>query len=227
VTGGTEDPWSGGRDEAARLVREVQDLGFETARTVVARFTELFAQFTSTSGAESSCRQSGSAATGYQGSDSTLRQLQQDAQRAADSYFAVLAQLNEASLRFLDAARPSPSPPSEETGLSLPDVRPGGRVSARVWLQNRTTTSAAARTVQPWCPGLTNHSGASLPPSAVTCTPEEIDHLESGESREVLLTVDVGRNTAPGLYHGQLLVRGLPDTVFPLRLLVVADATPP
>ena len=35
------------------------------------------------------------------------------------------------------------------------------------------------------------------------------------------MTVAVGEDASPGAYHGQLLVDGLPDVVFPLRIRVL------
>ena len=55
----------------------------------------------------------------------------------------------------------------------------------------------------------------------MTCTPQRIDRLDPDASREILVTVAVGEDAAPGAYHGQLLVDGLPDVVFPLRIAVL------
>jgi hypothetical protein len=216
-----DESFASGAAETARLVQEVQDLGFQAARAIVERFVDLFAQFATGSYQGAPCREGSGTALGCWESDPSIRTLQQDLQRAADSYLALIGQLNQAGLRFLDAARQWQPPSAEHAGLRLPDVRPGGRVSARVWLHN--TTATAAVNLRSWCLGLASHDGASLPPTAVTCTPERIDHLESGGSREVLVTVAVEDTATPGSYHGQLLVDGLPEAVFPLRVIVVAD----
>ena len=44
------------------------------------------------------------------------------------------------------------------------------------------------------------------------------DRLEPGASRELLVTVAVAEDAIAGAYHGQLLVEGLADVVFPLRV---------
>ena len=88
-----------------------------------------------------------------------------------------------------------------------------------MWLHN--TTASPAVDLRPWCPGLASHTGASLPASAVTCAPDRIARLGPDESSEVLVTVAVGEDAAPGAYHGQLLVDGLPDAVFPLHARVL------
>ena len=159
-----------------------------------------------------------------------MRSLQSDVQRATDAYVALLSQLSELGLRFfdatrwLDATRWWEPPVSEHDELRLPRVAPGGRASARVWLHNTTASTAVG--LRPWCPGLASHAGASLPATAVTCAPARIDHLDPHASRELLVTVAVGEDASPGTYHGQLLVDGLPDVVFPLRVCVVPETEP-
>jgi len=232
---GRDDPFAAGAADAARLVREVQDLGFDAARTIVERFVEIFAQFAAANGGARAPRQSsgGTPASGLSGSDRSARtmqsnmqsnmqsDMQSDMQRAADAYVAILGQLNEAGLRFLDATTRCWQPSGAEQGeLLLPDVAPGGRASARLWLHN--TTASAAADLRPWCPGLASHTGASLPATVVTCAPARIDRLDPDASREILVTVAVGEDASPGAYHGQLLVDGLPDVVFPLRVRVLA-----
>ena len=219
----SESP-TGGASEAARLVQEVQNLGFEAARTMVQRFGEIFAQFAAGNGGPGAAGTSGGAGgspvPGFSGSTRSAQTLQSDMQRAADSYFALMCQLNEAGLRFLDTARWWPPPVAEQSDLRLPDVAPGGRVSAKLWLHN--TTASAAVNLRPWSPGLASHTGALLPTPVVTCAPSRIDRLDPDTSREILVTVAVGEDAAPGAYHGQLLVDGLPDVVFALRIAVVA-----
>jgi hypothetical protein len=216
-----DDAFAAGAAEAARLAREVQDLGFVTARTIVERFVEMCGQFTAANGGttdEQRRDQGGAPPFWLWGSDASLRNMQSDMLRATDAYLAVLNQFNEASLRFFDATRWGAPAPGERADLTLPDVAPGGRASARLWLHN-TTTSAAAN-LRPWCAGLASHAGASIPGDAVTCQPERIDRLNPDASIQLVVTVAVGEETAAGLYHGQLLVDGLADVTFPLRLRV-------
>lgn len=254
------DAFAADAAEAARLVREVQDLGFDAARTIVDRFAALFAQFAAgagPAGAGSTGTRSpndgrGPAWTyGLWGSDQSRQGMQADMQRAADSYLAILAQMNEAGLRLLDTTRwwqqsppPSSSGPSgstdstassespgssgssgsvEPTVLRLPDVAPGGRVSAHLWLHNTTPSSATG--LRPWCPGLTSHSGVALPSSAITCTPARIDRLDAGGSADILVTAAIGEDAPAGTFHGLVLADGLPDVVFPLRVRVQPGTT--
>ena len=93
---------------------------------------------------------------------------QSDMQRAAAAYVGLLGQLNEAALGFLDASRWFDAtrwwePPEREQGdLRLPDVAPGGRASARLWLHN--TTASAAVDLRPWCPGWPATPAGPCPP---------------------------------------------------------------
>ncbi len=110
----------------------------------------------------------------------SVRALQSEMRLATEAYVAILGQLNEVSLRFLDATRwwRPPEAAAEHGDLRLPDVAPGGRVSARLWLHN--TTAAGADGLRPWCPGLASHSGASLPDSSGDVQPQRIDRLDAG-----------------------------------------------
>jgi hypothetical protein len=229
VSGADSEPFAGAA-EAARLVQEVQNLGFDAARTIVERFVEVFAQFAAmNSGAGGPRSGSGVGGSGggggqwfgYWGSEESVRALRSNMQQATEAYVAILGQLNEAGLRLLDASRwwTPPGPRAEQPDLRLPDVAPGGRASAKLWLHNTTASEAVG--LRPWCPVLASHTGDSLPVTAVTCSPTRIDRLEPDQSREILVTVAVGEDASPGAYHGQLLVDGLPDVVFPLRVQVL------
>ncbi len=215
-----DDALKAGAAEAARLVQEVQDLGFQAARTVVERFVELFAQFAAASGAAGAPPQGAGPSFGLWGSTPSMQTWQSDMQRAADFVHGAHGPAERGGAP-LPRGRPMVAPTSDTDpgDLRLPDVAPGGRVSARVWLHN--TTASVEADLRPWCPGLASHGGAALAATQCTCAPERIDRLEPGASREILVTVAVGEDAAPGAYHGQLLVDGLPDVVFPLRVRVL------
>lgn len=137
----------------------------------------------------------------------------------ADSYLAILGRLNETSLLFLDRARSWGAPPPGVDGLVIPDVAPGGRSSARMWLHN-TTTSAVAN-LRPWARRPVNHARDRLPAGALAFSPPRIARLEAGGSQEILVTVRLAGDTPPGPYHGQVLVEGLPDAAFPIMVRVL------
>jgi hypothetical protein len=225
MSGTNDDSAKAGAAEAARLVQEVQELGFQAARTVVERFCELFTQFAAAGGAAGASPQGAAPSFGFWGTTTSTQAWQSDLRRATDSYVALLGQLNEAGLRYLQAAQWSPPSSRDQDDLRLPDVAAGGRVSALVWLHN--TTASVATDLRPWCPGLANHGGSALAATAVSCAPERIDRLEPGASRELVVTVAVGEDTVAGAYHGQLLVDGLADVVFPLRVRVLPTTSDP
>lgn len=224
------DAFAAGAADAARLAKDVQDLGFATARSIVERFVDMFSQFagagTNTGASGAAGGEAGTpgrdadakAPFWLGGSDGSMRKLQADMAQAADAYLSLMGQFNEASLRFFDTTRWWQPSAAEHDDLLLPQVAAGGRASARLWLHN--TTASTASGLRPWCPGLATHSGSTLPATAVTCQPERIDRLDPGASSDVLVTVAVPDDAAPGTYHGQLLVDGLPDVVFPLRVRV-------
>jgi hypothetical protein len=230
------DAFGASAADAARLAKDVQDLGFATARSIVERFVDLFAQFAGAGPGAGGSTGGGAGSTGDEasasgrdadaksapfwlgGSDGSMRKLQADMVQATDTYLSLMGQFSEASLRLFDTTRWWQPSSSEQEDLVLPQVAPGGRASARLWLHN--TTASTASGLRPWCSGLATHSGSTLPTAAVTCQPERIERLEPGASSEVLVTVAVGADATPGTYHGQLLVEGLPDVVFPLRVRV-------
>ncbi len=216
-----QNPFTAGSAEAARLAWEVQAFGFDAARAVVDRFAAVFEQFASTMGDRVS---DGGGARGsappfrLHTDPGSYRRLQSEMQRAADSYFAVLSQLNDVALRYFDTGLSDAGPGGDADGLDLPDVSPGGRSSARLWLHN--TTSAAAVGLRPWIPSLVNHAGGSLPADAVTFVPAGVDRLEAKASSAIVVILNVGEDALPGTYHGQILIERLPDVVFPLTVQV-------
>ena len=151
---------------------------------------------------------------------------QSDVQRAADSYMALMGQLNEAGLRFLQASQWSPPSGTDQGDLRLPDVAPGGRVSAKVWLHN-TTASVGGRP-----PAVVSRFGQPLPArpwQPPQCRARPNGSIVSSRAPVVssLVTVAVGEDVVAGAYHGQLLVDGLADVVFPLRVTVLSATSPP
>ena len=220
--------FASGAAEAARLAQEVQELGFATARTVVERFSEMFAAYATTNGDSGTARRDGGGAPPpfwFWGNESSMRKVQSDMLRATDAYLAVLGQLSETSIRFFDTARwqgtAAGAGGAEPSDLVLPQVAPGGRSSARLWLHN--TTAAPADNLRPWCPGLTSSAGGFIRLAAITCQPERVERLDPGASKELVVTVTVGSEDEPGTYYGHLLVEGLSDVAFPVRVTVAPE----
>lgn len=214
--------------EATRLAREVQNLGFDSARLVVDRFVEMFDQFSRDTVPDDAGRDSpppGAASQLRMRTNSGEgRALQSEAERALDSYLAVLRRLNEAGLAMLDGARRE-SPPGGTEALVLPGVSPGGRTSARVWLHN--TSASAVVVARPWTSGLTSHDARRIPARSVTFSPSRIERLDPGGSCELLVMARVAVDATLGSYHGLILVEHLPEIAFPLRIDVVPGQAAP
>ena len=115
--------------EAARLAREVQDLGFDVARAIVDRFSDLFGQFCATAmspmAGDRRARNRGPASVHLGADGDTYRRLQSDMRRSADSYLSVLSQLNDLSLRFFDVARPAGGSDGRERAARPSRLGPG------------------------------------------------------------------------------------------------------
>ena len=88
---------------------------------------------------------------------------------------------------------------------------------APLWIHN--TTGEDAADVAAWMTTLTAHEGSEIPGSSGAVTPMTLA-VPAGGSRDVLLTIKVPMSTPPGLYHGHVLVTGLPSASLPVRLLV-------
>ena len=196
--------------EAARLAAEVQRLGFDAARLVVDRFAQMFDRFS---------RDGGGGGGGVQLSngDGDYRRLQAQAQRALESYLAVWNEFSALTAAFPGVAGNGATAP--ET-LALPDISPGGRSSARLWLHNTTTSAAVDLGV--WTTPLINHAGTALDPALLTFTPGQFRRLDPGESAEILVVLRVPSDTPCGTYHGLVLVKHLPDTAFRLSVRISA-----
>jgi hypothetical protein len=208
-------PFAPGAGEAARLAREVRDLGFDSARLVVDRFVEMFERFSKDTVAE---EHNGSSRLRLRTDGGESRALQSEAERALDSYLAVLRRLNDASLAMLDETPRAPGPDGGDA-LTLPEVSPGGRTSARVWLHN--TSTSAVLVARPWSPGLTSHNARRIPAGSVTFSPSRIERLDPGQSCELLVMARVAGDATLGSYHGLILVEHLPEIAFPLKIEVV------
>ncbi|MGZ4149697.1 MAG: COG1470 family protein [Actinomycetota bacterium] len=217
-------------EEAARLTAEVRELGFDAARMIVERFVELFDHFwpdaptgTGASDGSGSASEPGPVrlppAVHFRVDDGVRRRLQADAQRALESFLDVLRRVGELGLPFLDGVEPEGGAVGD--GLELPDLAPGGRTSARLWLHN--STGSAVTGLRPWTSGLVSHDGSALGAELVTFRPDRVDRLDPGGSVEILVAVTAPPDARLGLHHGQILVEGLAATAFPARVRVVGE----
>jgi hypothetical protein len=214
------NPFGLDAQDATRLAREVQDLGFQAARLVVDQFVDVFERYRSSTSRTDSPAENGSPARSPDvrlwADHDGFRRLQSDAQRALDSYLAVVRRLADMSTAFLDG---SPGA-GEQEQLVFPDVAPGGRCSARLWLHN--TTASAATGLRPWATGLMSHAGERLPSEAVTFDPDRVERLDPGESRPLVAMLEAPAAAPLGSYHGQVLVERLPEMALAVVVRVVA-----
>lgn len=108
--------------------------------------------------------------------------------------------------------------------LHLPDVGPGGRCSAKMWLHNPTRSKY--QNLRFWSQGLVTHDGIAFPPSVITFAPAKLATVAPDSSVEITASVSVPVSAVPGTYHAQVLVDGLPEEVFPARVNVVDAGSP-
>lgn len=71
----------------------------------------------------------------------------------------------------------------------------------------------------PHCSDLRSHDGGRIPSDAVTIIRST---SFDGDDPAFVVRLDVAADTAPGVYHGQVLVQGLPDLAVTLTATVVA-----
>lgn len=148
------------------------------------------------------------------------RQLQADAERAVDAYLNVVRRLYDVVAGLAGAPASTTDGPGPEP-LRLPPASAGGTTSAYAWLHN--TTPAAVTALTPRGAVLVDHQGRQLPGEALSFDPAAVDRLDPGASRQLLATLRVPLDAAPGTYHGLVLVEHLPG----LALHVVAEVRPP
>ena len=93
----------------------------------------------------------------------------------------------------------------------------GVRATATVWMHNTTAQPASA---EPRLTSLASHDGRTVPASAARFQPAVLT-IGPGASTSATVEVALG-HVLPGVYHGHVLARGLPDVALPVRLLVRA-----
>lgn len=164
-------------DDTRGLVAQIQGFGFESARLVVSRFTEMFERFQA---------EAGSVLVG-------------------------------GDLGTLARTRGEDGEPGE---LRLPDVAPGGRCTARLWLHN--PTESPSQGLRLWVSRLLAHDGKAIDSSAASFSPATVARIDADSSVEIVVTLNVPTETRSGRYHGQILVEGQPDTSLPISFNVLA-----
>jgi hypothetical protein len=110
--------------------------------------------------------------------------------------------------------------PPTETPQDAPLVVtgcPGEAVKAPFWIHN--TTGADVGEVAAWMTTLTAEDGAEIAGSNGAVTPSVLT-VRAGGSYEARLTVKLPMSVLSGIYHGHVLVVGLPSASLSVRLVV-------
>ena len=210
------------------MVAEVQRLGLDTAKVVIDRFSELAGRWPS--GPSASAGSTITASPTAPGSSAQAamtpslapgpqRQLQADAERAVDAYLNVVRRLYDVVAGLAGTPGSAPAAGGPEP-LRLPPASPGGTTSVYAWLHN--TTNEAVTALVPRAAVLVDHQGHQLPGETLSFDPPSVDQLDRGASRQLLATLRVPADAAPGTYHGLVLVEHLPA----LALHVIAEVRP-
>ena len=218
---GPQRPDSFGPFQALTALTDVQRLGLDAATEVVRGFADLLDSqppgpppAPDPAGDEKSAN-GGEPANGH---EPDLAQLRVIVARALDLYSDLVRRSFEGYADLIDQTLRS-------RGVQL-DSGPGGlltlqgaagiRATATVWMHNTTARAASA---EPRLTDLASHDGRR-------CRPRR--PLPAGGADDRARRQHIGdgrggpRHAAPGVYHGHVLARGLPDVALPVRLLVRA-----
>jgi hypothetical protein len=156
------------------------------------------------------------------GSSQPLREPVRMAQlRAAvagsfDVYSRLFLQTFDLYEDLVQQALGAPGETPQDTPLLLTGS-PDEAAESPLWIHN--TTGAEVGAIVAWMTTLTAHEGAEIPGSSGAVTPSPLA-VPASDSCEALLTITVPSSTPPGLYHGHVLVTGLPSASLPVRLTV-------
>jgi hypothetical protein len=189
------------------LLTELQRLGFATAEQVIKGYVDLF-------GLE---RQPPSAGPSN-GHEPSFRELRVNVARALDLYGELVRRSFEG---YADLLERGPRlggvrlGADDEAPLTLRAAVAADRASGTVWVHNTTDQPTC---VEPRLTDLTAHDGAVVPARGGRFTPTTVTAAPGGSvsaTLEILLD-----GAVPGVYHGHVLARGLPDGALPIRLVV-------
>ena len=145
-----------------------------------------------------------------------LAQLRAAVAGSFDVYSRLFLQDFDLLEDLLQQALGSPSKAPQDAPVVLTGC-PGEPAEAPLWIHN--TTGADVSGVAAWMTALTAHDGVELPGSSGALTPSALV-VPAGGSRDALLTIKVPMTAPCGLYHGHVLLTGLPSASLPVRLVV-------
>jgi hypothetical protein len=150
------------------------------------------------------------------------RRLRADSERLVELYASWTRALVDGAATLVEQASGLPTAHGDAGPgtLILGPVAAGTATSASAWLHVLDGPPAPASALH--ATDLVAHDGARVPGVAVTCAPPSLETDSSRTTTEVVVSAQVPPGTGPGVYHGHLLARGLPEVALALRLEVVA-----
>ncbi|WP_099021779.1 hypothetical protein [Mycolicibacterium palauense] len=236
----SEVPWALVFDPAAnvRALGEIQARGFRAAAELVDRFVNLSDRRSpspeqpQTAGAPESHAGAGPESHAGAGPESragagpeSRADTRPEVDRLVASWKGIVEQL-AGSLRGTVTANAGGAPSVDLSGAAAHgrvDLSGGvpGAAGAEVWLHNPGATDHG--TVELRSGDLLAHDGNVIDAARVSFDPAAVP-MPARCSRGVTIRVDIAENTAPGSYHGTLLVAGHPDLWLPLVVTVAEPA---
>jgi hypothetical protein len=225
-------PGDFGPFQALTALTDIQRLGLDAATEVARGFAGLLGTEPDAppppdlAGDQADPASDRSAPNGHQ---PDLAQLRVTVARALDLYadltrrsFEGYADLMDQLLRARGVEFDGVEFDSAPGGLLTLQGAAGTRATGTVWMHNTTARQASAvlRLTD-----LASHDERVVP-AAGGCFQPAVLTIEPGASVAATVEVALG-HAAPGVYHGHVLARGLPDAALPVRLLVRAGPGQP
>ena len=150
------------------------------------------------------------------------RRLRADSERLVELYASWTRAVVDGAASLVEQASGLPTAHGDagrET-LILGPAAAGTTTSTSAWLHVLDGPPAPSSALH--ATDLVAHDGACVPGGAVICAPPSVETGSTRTTTEVTVSARVPAGTRPGVYHGHLLARGLPEVALALRLEVVA-----
>lgn len=197
------------RPDPFEAAADIGQIGVDAAAAVVER---ILGRGQATGGTAGNAGD-GAAGGGPEARGRQLRRLQAEADRLIDlSADIVRAVLDTAVGLAADGRAPRPD------AVVFGPAPPGSTAITHLWLHLLDGPAAGVATVR--STDLTAHHGGTIPSGRLVFDPPSLETSLLRTSHEIALRVDIPAEARPGLYHGYVLVTGLPEVALPVRLEV-------
>ena len=200
-----------------KLLSDVQQLGFETASTLIDQFRDIAERsMPTTPGGEQ-----GAAARGEGPSGSRLRD---SVQRMTDASVEMMMASWEALSSVMTVPSRGGGDRRGETVevVELPKTAPGATASATSWLHNDGSETVSG--IELRAGDLVTPDGATIGADSVSFNPKTVDSLAPRSSRPIRIMVDVPKKATAGIYHGVVLAPPLAGPVLVMSLPVAPSS---